>query len=147
MCVKPSWELASMLYHYTPGAERMRKYVLCLCMSVSISMQESKERPWGDVGSGVHGWTVGSWTAWLPVCHLRGLSKWLPGCIAGIQGARQTFLLPHPGPIDWEPLSVSTSKQVQMPIDQVLSTPVGTPTDWPREHVAHVPSGTALARS
>lgn len=32
-------------------------------------------------------------SAWLPVCHLRSLSKLLPGFIAGTQGVKQTFNL------------------------------------------------------
>lgn len=38
----------------------------------------------GDIGS-----------AWLPVCHLRNLSKVLPGFIAGILGVKRTINIRH----------------------------------------------------
>jgi hypothetical protein len=102
------------------------------------------------------GWTVENGTAWLPVCHLRGLAKSLPGCIAGIQGARQTFLssclIQLPSSL-WPFLSALIPIRCADAdwLGPLYSLDRGPYANHPtncrsRDHDAHVLPGTALVR-
>lgn len=100
--------------------------------------------------------SFGIGTAWLPVCHLRGLAKSLPGCIAGIQGARQTFLssclIQLPSSL-WPFLSALIPIRCADAdwLGPLYSLDRGPYANHPtncrsRDHDAHVLPGTALVR-